>query len=558
MSSQSPSPATVFAETAAHLQLAAELLNVVTWRHDLTTQRLYYNDRGWELLGLAPRSEGLSVAEVRRRVHPDDLDSVVASARRALHSDRPIDLQARYFRADGTCRHVLTRCLAQRGTDGRAKSFLGVALDITDQVEEAQRSSELSRRLELTAAAANIGIWVLHPRTGAVEWNEKTAQIYGVPADQPMTVMQWWDERVHPDDRERVRRHGKESLRSANPIAENELRVVRPDGEVRWVLIRGHRVDSGGEPLVYGVTIDVTERHRTEAALREANERAALAVRGAGMGTWEQDLETLTVYWDEQMFRLRGLEPEGARAPIGRGRELVHPDDRERVLEAWQAATRSGEPVSYEFRVRWPDGNYRWLASRLAPVKNEHGVVVRQIGVNWDITEHKTAEAQRHERALAQRESLAKSQFLARMSHELRTPLNAVLGFTQLLQVETDAASLQPAQRSKLEHVRNAGEHLLSLITDVLDLSNLEAGGMKLQMEPVPLVQAVSEALPLVEPLARKYHVALVPQTLSGQVMADPTRLRQVLLNLLTNAVKYNRPSGEVRIDSHADASGVS
>ncbi|TMH07992.1 MAG: PAS domain S-box protein, partial [Betaproteobacteria bacterium] len=393
-------------------------------------QRLYYNDRGWELLGLAPRREGLSVDEVRRRVHPDDLDKVVASARRALHSDRPIDLQARYFCADGACRHVLTGCIAQRGADGRAQAFLGVALDITDEVEQAQRSSELARRLELTAAAANIGIWVLHPRTGAVEWNEKTAQIFGVPVDRPMTLMQWWHERVHPDD-------------------------------------------------------------------------------------------------------------------------------RERVLEAWQAATRSGEPVSYEFRVRWPDGSYRWLASRLAPVKNEQGVVVRQIGVNWDVTESKNAEAARQERALALRESQAKSQFLARMSHELRTPLNAVLGFTQLLQVEAESALLQPAQRSKLDHVRNAGEHLLSLITDVLDLSTLEAGGMRLQIEPLLLAQAVHDALPLVEPLARKYHVTLLAQALSGSVMADPTRLRQVLLNLLSNAIKYNRPQGVVRIASQTDATGT-
>ena len=101
MSSHPLPPAGALDETAAHLKLAGELLDVVTWRHDLTTQRLYYNDRGWELLGLAPRREGLSVDEVRRRVHPDDLDKVVASARRALHSDRPIDLQARYFCADG-------------------------------------------------------------------------------------------------------------------------------------------------------------------------------------------------------------------------------------------------------------------------------------------------------------------------------------------------------------------------------------------------------------------------------------------------------------------------
>ena len=355
-----------------------------------------------------------------------------------------------------------------------------------------------------------------------------------------------------------MRQHGLDTARAHNDASEIEFRIVRPDGELRWLHMRGRRDASGDATVYFGVVRDVTERHRTEAALADAHQRAALAVRGAGMGTWEQDLATLTVHWDEQMFRLRGLEPEGTLAPIGRGRELVHPDDRARVLAAWNEALRTGEPVSYEFRVRWPDGSVHWLASRLASLKNEQGEVVRQIGVNWDITATKAAEAAREEQALVLRESRAKSQFLAHMSHELRTPLNAVLGFTQLLQLEIDGTVLQPGQRAKLEHVRNAGEHLLSLITDVLDLSSLEAGGMRLKLEPVVLADVLAEALPLVQPLARKHRIELRQMAhLPGLVRADRTRLRQVLLNLLSNAIKYNRSQGSVRISAEIGRDGV-
>jgi CheY-like chemotaxis protein len=143
------------------------------------------------------------------------------------------------------------------------------------------------------------------------------------------------------------------------------------------------------------------------------------------------------------------------------------------------------------------------------------------------------------------------------MSHELRTPLNAVLGFTQLLQLEVDGATLQPAQRSKLDRVRKAGEYLLSLITDVLDLSSLEAGGMRLELASVRLADAVAEAVPLVEPLAARHRVSLHLEALPGDMWADPTRLRQVLVNLLSNAIKYNRPGGTVTIASQRDGEAV-
>ena len=124
---------------------------------------------------------------------------------------------------------------------------------------------------------------------------------------------------------------------------------------------------------------------------------------------------------------------------------MVHPDDLPRVLDARPGAECAPLATAYEFRVRLPDGSWRWLASRSALVNDEHGRPVRRVGVNWDVTEAKNAELVRQQAALAEREIQAKSQFLSRMSHELRTPLNAVLGFTQLLQIE---ARRRPRRRS--------------------------------------------------------------------------------------------------------------
>jgi PAS domain S-box-containing protein len=290
--------------------------------------------------------------------------------------------------------------------------------------------------------------------------------------------------------------------------------------------------------------------------LHAAGERSALIARHAGIGTWETDENGRPDLWDAQMFRLRGLEPRPVALTRDERLALVHPDDRGRVLDGMPALIESPATAAYEFRIRLPDGSFRWLASRSAALLDDSGKIVRRVGVNWDITEGKSAELARQQALLAERESHAKSQFLSRMSHELRTPLNAVLGFTQLLQLELQQ-SHNLAQLSKLEHIRSAGEHLLTLIDDTLDLSSLEAGTLKLELQTVPMASAISNALPLVSELAATFGVSVHTGKVEGAAHADPTRLQQVLLNLLTNAIKYNRPGGRVVIEAATGDTGT-
>ena len=314
------------------------------------------------------------------------------------------------------------------------------------------------------------------------------------------------------------------------------------------------RVHPGPRRLL-GIAMDVTERHRALDALREASQRAALITRHAGIGTWDVDGDG-SEHWDAQMFNLRGLEPREKAPSRAERLALVHPDDVALVLDSVAGTAAAQLPAAYEFRVRLPDGSYRWLASRSADVLDDAGRPVRRVGVNWDITENKNAELARQQAALAEREIQAKSQFLSRMSHELRTPLNAVLGFTQLLQIEA-RQSAQTAQLTKLEHIRAAGDHLLSLINDVLDLSGLEAGEVRLSLQPVDLGQLVRQSVPLLQSLAAQHGVAIETGITEGIASADPTRLRQVLINLLSNAIKYNRSGGTVAVESRAAASEV-
>ena len=540
-------------DTAAQLRVATELADIAIWRHDLKTERVRYNDHGFKVLGVKYRPAGLSLAEARSYTHPDDVPKLAASSAHALATGVPIDVEVRHRRDDGAWRYMLVRRVIERDAEGAVIAFVGVTLDVTAQVEHSRRAEQLARRLEAAAEAARIGIWTTVVGTRETEWNAQMYELFDmVDMTEPPTLSKWLDRCVHPDDTARVLETTRAFLNRTSPAFEIEIefRIRLRDGRVRWMVMRADLDRSGTDATrAFGIAIDVTERHAARDALHAAAERAAIIARHAGIGTWEIDANGGPPLWDEQMFLLRGLAPRAVGLERADWLALVHPDDRASVLEANPDRNGSTQPLAYEFRVRLPDGSVRWLASRSAALQDAHGTVISRVGVNWDITEAKNAELARQQALLAERESEAKSQFLSRMSHELRTPLNAVLGFTQLLQLDVGPGRVD-GQSAKLEHIRAAGEHLLTLIDDALDLSSLKSGTLKLDLQPVALATAVVQAMPLVEALATAHGVSLHRGTLTGSVRADPTRLRQVLLNLLTNAIKYNRAGGQVTVDS--------
>ena len=547
-------------ELESQLSLAVELGGIVLWRHDLGTNRLHYNRHGWLAFGLEPCPEGLALAQVRALIHPEDLARVLASAEAALHSKQPVDVEARYRHADGSWRSQLLRRLVLRDAAGQPVAYLGVALDVTDRQQQRRRADEMGRRFEAVTRAAGIGHWILEPGQDFATWSEQLRTMVGLTPDEPVPAMrQWLDRFAHPDDLRRVKESTRRWLQSGEESLELSFRVLRADGELRQ--FRSHsQLETGSDgPFRFGVVIDLTERHRFERALKGAQDRVALAARAAGLGTWELDLGSGDSHWDEQMWLLRGRSPQPEPMNDAERLACLHPDDRSRADRRLRDAMEAGTTFEQEFRVIWPDGSLHWLASRSMEIKDPDGSDRRmRIGVNWDITDSRTADTVRQEREIALRESASKSRFLARMSHELRTPLNAVLGFAQLLladETANDAANdtASPARRRRLEHIRSAGQHLLTLINDVLILSALEGGEMPITLEPVSLRALVEETLPMLAPLQQLHQAQPLRVELGAldlHVLADATRLRQVLLNLLSNALKYNRPAGSVHIEA--------
>jgi signal transduction histidine kinase/BarA-like signal transduction histidine kinase len=190
-----------------------------------------------------------------------------------------------------------------------------------------------------------------------------------------------------------------------------------------------------------------------------------------------------------------------------------------------------------------------FLKHWINPLRDPSGIVVGGFGFAVDITDQLRVEAElRAAKAEAERANQAKSEFVSRVSHELRTPMNAILGFAQLLQADDN---LSPRQLIRIEHILRAGQHLLELINEILDVSRIESGSLSVMLEAIPLADMLREVLDIIEPIATAQGVTVVPQyepTALGLVMTDQQRLAQVLLNLLSNAVKYNRPGGRVTI----------
>ncbi len=537
----------------AQLKMAVDLGHIAIWRHDLATDRVHLNPVAFDLIGIPPSSTGVPAEDVKALVHADDWPQVLASIRESLHSDQPVDIEARFRRADGSWRYILARRVALRAPNGRATAFVGVALDVTDRVERMRHAEALSRRLDAATHAARVGIWSVAVGDGEADWNQQMFELFDRPHRTPVPSLRaWLVECVDARDRGRIGRQVRQYMRAGEGPFETQFRTVRRDARAHWVVLRADvdrtRTD---QRRLLGVVVDVTDQHEALDTLRKVSERSALIAGHAGIGTWEYGPGGIDEHWDEQMFRLRGLTP-GELPSRAERLKSVHPDDVAQVIAAHPADTRVDLPSAYEYRVKAIDGSWRWLASRSVVIVDSEGEVQRRVGVNWDVTAQRNAEIARQTTAVAEREMQAKSQFLSRMSHELRTPMNAVLGFTQLLQIESRRAGAH-SQLEKLAHIRTAADHLLSLINGVLELSALESGEMKLSLQPVDLALLVAESIPLVQSLAHEHRCVVRSSHIGGFVAADPTRLRQVLINLLSNAIKYNKPGGEVTIETRAD-----
>jgi PAS domain S-box-containing protein len=331
-----------------------------------------------------------------------------------------------------------------------------------------------------------------------------------------------------------------------------EYELQLPDGRMRHFEARVAPI-VGGETLY--LTRDMTDWHDLAREARQSEERWKFALEGAGQAVWDWDGESGRVFYSRRWKEMFGYAEHEIGDSLDEWRDRVHPEDYPRLRDEIIRYHAGENPTcELDYRMRHRDGHEMWIRERGKIVDRlPDGRAKRVVGTHSDITRQKLAEQALRDKQAAELASRSKTEFLSRMSHEMRTPLNAVIGFAQLLRLQSGV------RLDHVDHVLHAGQHLLALINDVLDLQQVEAGRLTLKIEPVELEPLLVTCSALLEPLALARGVIQRVQVAGDlHVLADEQRLRQVLLNLGSNAIKYNRPAGRVNWTVHTGPDAVS
>lgn len=345
---------------------------------------------------------------------------------------------------------------------------------------------------------------------------------------------------------------------SSGRVWRGEVCNRRADGSYYWV----HAsivpfVNEAGKPYQYvSIRTDITALKESQRALTEGEERFRMGQEFARIGTWDWNISTGALFWSNLIPVLFGYPKGKLETSYENFLRAVHPDDRDLLQGAVRRCLEEGADYDIEHRCLWPDGTVRWLHEKGDVIRDTLGRPVRMIGMVQDITERKRAQEElKNARQIAETANRAKSDFLSNMSHELRTPLNAIFGFAQLL-MSGKKDVLTDRQKKYVDQILKGGNHLLDLINEILDLAKIESGRLELSIEPIDMEPLLEECMSLVEPLGEKYGVIFKPPRIARNVCpakADRVRTKQVLLNLLSNAAKYNRRGGTVIVEVTQD-----
>jgi PAS domain S-box-containing protein len=543
-------------------QLLLERLSVAIQAAGLTCWEFSYVQQCFTWFDGLPVDEALPSAEIERRQEammsslvPQDATKIRELITRAVaNGEESVSTTVRQLDPQGNSRHLRMYLRFLRNAQGIPVRSLGSTLDITAQVvaeeklrQQAELLQESQRRLERVSMSIQQGHWEIDLRTGRHWGSRSYFALLGLPeGGQECDSLQKAMQRVHPDDLEMAdvaaRRHF-----AGGPAYDLELRVLLGDSSYRWFRVRGSaEFDPEGRPVsVSGSITDIHKQRLAEEALREVQARFSRAIQGARDGLWEVDLIGRKLWLSPRLSELLGFADGELGVEAGALRARTHPDDSANMDTSVQGTLEFGVPLDLEVRMQMKSGEYRWFRMRGTAATDSVGVVSRMSGSMQDVTRARVArdELVRATEA-AQAANRAKSEFLANVSHEIRTPMNGILGMTRLL-LDT---SLDSTQRDFAQTIRASADSLLSIINDILDFSKIEAGKLDIELLEMDVPGNVEEVGSVMAFQAAAKNLELIVNVhpdVPRHVLGDPQRIRQCLINLIGNAIKFTR-AGEI------------
>ena len=474
-------------------------------------------------------------------IHPDDVQATQDEFRIVIEG--PNETRRGFVNRqrcrDGSYRSISWSSLRKDGW------ICATGQDVTDRQEMQDRLNQSTAIADAMFAAAADSIVIIDRDLIIVESSPESERIYGYPEKnrRGRTGL----DIIHPEDRPAVEAALRKTF-EIDDVTTISFRARHADGHEITLETRGRALRSphGAPTRAVFITRDVTAATQTQAALSEnlAKMRAIIDTAVDAITVIDRDAMILEVSpASESMYGIPGHFRQGHSVL-----EFVHYNDQAVVKAGIRRTFEEGQATAARFRVRHGDGHWVTVESRGRALDNGDEPPVIAVFITRDISESVALEhALEIARSEAERHDAAKSEFMSRMSHELRTPLNSVIGFSQLLQMESN----DPDVLRMLGHINNSGQHLLNLINEILDISRIESGRVIVTLRAVSLDDLVRDCLGIITLQAKQRDIHLdVGEITDALVRADQQRLRQVILNLLSNAIKYNRPGGRVKVST--------
>ena len=520
----------------------------------------------WKILGYDPTSKQHLKSEWQSIVNKDDVKVALQNLEEHYADERStFDQVVRYTHKSGHIIWVRCRGVAIRNSEGKPIRMLGAQTDISEIKEQERARTEKEKKqklafqkqaalLDALEKTANIGTWEVDLKTDKVVWSDQTKRIHEVSLDYEPNLEEGINFYKPGESQRLITEAVQKGINEGEPW-NLELELITAAGRNIWVRAQGIPQFEKGECIgLFGVFQDITPQKQIEEQKQKIRERAVaesirlqVANDAIGMGVWEFDLITEELLWDKWMYSLYGVSEEEFTGAYEAWEMAIHPDDREDRKKLLDYAIENNVNYDTQFRVVMPDGKIKHLKANAIILRNDAGEAVKVIGVNYDITDKvETMEVLEQEKLRAEAAAKAKSDFLANMSHEIRTPMNAILGGLQLLR----NSDIQGNLRTILDNSAFSAQSLLTIINDILDYSKIESNKLSIELAPFSLLEVLSAVkYDMDEMLSSKgvaYSVDIDDNFEDGWI-GDIVRVKQILLNLVSNAVKFTS-KGSVRI----------
>ena len=553
------------AEVERRYRTLVEQLPMVTYidAPDESLANLYVSPQIEELLG--PRS-GVGGEQRADRVHPDDRERARAETLAGIRSGEPFSLEYRMVRDDGGVIWVADTATMVRGDEGDPLHVLGFIIDITQRKEAELRLEELERRYRnlVEQLPAVTYMDTADERMTPIYVSPQVERVLGSSAEAFLTG-QVWERSLHPEDRERAIAASMAAIDAGGPFS-IEYRMVRPDGTVVWIRDQGTvvRDDAGRPAYVQGLYIDVTEEKRLESELRsEAGKFRSLAERIPAVVYIEGEggSDDAPSYISPKYLELFGYSPAERQANPTLWRELLHPDDRDRILAIEERSYEVGS-FNEDYRMVARDGRVVWVHDETVLVHDDAGEPLFWQGVLYDVTEQKRAEQELAQALELERRAVErlreaddmKNTFLTAVSHDLRTPLSAILGSAITLDNADELGISAEDRRQLTRSLARKAKRLTAMVTDLLDIDRLTRGLVQPRREHMDLGallgRTVAESDVLEE---RTVHVQAEPI----DAWVDESMVVRIVENLLVNATKHTPPTATIWVGARRADTGV-